>query len=189
MKSKGDLYILDFVDEFGGITIEQAKLMFYNTKYGYDTAKRRLKKLVEENYLKVAKDFLTQKNVYYSIRKPSSHKIILLDLYSKLSSLTETEVIYFEPEYTIQNKRADAMLVIKSSGVAKMLLVEVDINNKTKEDKYLNIYNSGELQSKYGAFPLIVIIEKQSIRKRKIKKMPFSVIRFCYEMKDIEKIV
>lgn len=44
-----DNNIMQFIEEFGGITIYQASKIFFNAaKYGNDIARKRLKKLAEQ---------------------------------------------------------------------------------------------------------------------------------------------
>lgn len=188
MKPKYDNDILDFVNEFGGITIEQANKIFFRTKYGYDTAKRRLRKLKEEGFLKVSKDFLTQKNVYYTYKKPSSHKIMLLNLYAEMINL-EVEIVHFENEFKLLDKKADALFVTKYKGIAKIILVEIDINNKTKDTKYKKIFESGEVQKVYGTFPIILIVDKTPIRKTKREKVGYKIERIDYSLEGLKKVI
>ncbi|WP_454053583.1 hypothetical protein [Clostridium sp. Marseille-Q7071] len=188
MKPRHDSDILEFIDEFGGITIEQANKIFFRTKYGYDTAKRRLKKLKEEGLLKVDKDFLTQKNVYYTHKKPSSHTVLLLNIYAEFRSL-EVEIVHFEKEFKILNKRADAMMVVKHKSVAKILLVEIDINNKTKDNKYQKLFETGEVQKAYGTFPIVLVVEKERIRKAKREKVGYKIERIDYSLEGLKKVI
>ena len=73
------LDIMDFINEHGAISIEIAKNLFYNTKYGYDTARRVLKKMEQDKLLKSDKDFVTGKKIYFLKKKISSHKLMLLN--------------------------------------------------------------------------------------------------------------
>lgn len=188
MKPKHDSDLLDFVNEFGGITIEQANKIFFRTKYGYDTAKRRLKKLKDEGLLKVDKDFLTQKNVYYTYKKPSSHTVMLLNIYAEIASL-EAEIVHFEKEFKLINKRADALFITKYKGIAKMIIVEIDINNKTKDSKYQKVFETGEIQKVYGTFPIILIVDKKPIRKTKREKVGYRIERIDYNLEGLKNVI
>ncbi|WP_291568509.1 hypothetical protein [Clostridium sp. UBA2485] len=190
MKSKYDSDILEFIDEFEGITIEQTKKLFFNTKYGYDTARRRLKKLQSEGLIKVGKDYLTQKDVYYIVRKPSSHTVMIMNVYAELYSMG-VEIVYFQRGFKVCDKRSDALMIVKYKGIAKMILLEIDINNRTKDDKYQAAFKQGEIQRKYGTFPIVLVAEKERIRKGKNEKIEigYKLVRTSYTLEGIKQII
>lgn len=182
-----DNQILQFVEQYGGITIQQAHKLFFNTKYGYDTARRRLKALYQEGYLKADRDFLSDRLIYYKTKKLSSHSILLLDFYSELVS-RGAEVVLFKREFKASNTRADGFIIFKYKNIAKMLLVEIDINNRTKVDKYKKCYSEGYFQKQFGAFPVVVIVGKEK-RKEEIKGIGYKIIRMNYSFDDIGVIL
>lgn len=180
-----DNKILEFVNEYGGITIQQAFKLFFNTKYGYDTARRRLKLLHEAGFLKVDRDFTTDLKIYYKNKKPSSHSIILLNFYTELIN-KGAEVILFQREFKVIGARADAVIIYKIHGVGRIILVEVDLQHKTKITKYEKCFESKYFQQKYNTFPMIVLIEKRQRAEREKKEGKYKVIRLGYRMEDIE---
>jgi hypothetical protein len=187
MLTSKDNKILEFVNEYGGITIQQAHKLFFNTKYGYDTARRRLKLLEEAEFIKVSRDFVTDLKIYYTHKKPSSHSIILLNFYCELIS-KGAEVILFQREFKVIGARADALIIYKINGLGKIILVEVDLQHKTKISKYDKCFESKYFQQKYNTFPLIVIIEqRQRAEKREEKK--YRVIRIGYGYNNIERVL
>lgn len=189
MLTDTDNKIIEFVELYGGITINQASNIYFNTKYGYDTARRRLKALFDNGYLKADRDFLSDKLVYYTHKKPSSHQVLLLDFYSKLMSLG-AEVLSFKREYKVFNTRADGMMIFKHRDKAKIILIEIDINNKTKVDKYQKAYESLELQSKFGTFPIVVIVsrkERKDIKERRGEG--YKMVNVDYKFNGIELLL
>lgn len=89
MITKRDRELLKFIDEYGYITIEQAKVLFFNDKNlgtGYEMARRRLSMLVDEKQIKVAKLQANNKNIYYGLydSKPSYHNVTVVDCLCKL---------------------------------------------------------------------------------------------------------
>lgn len=161
------LDVLDFINEHGSISIEIAKNLFYNTKYGYDTARRVLKKLEQVKILKSDKDFVTSKKIYYTKQKISSHKLMLLRFYSELIALG-AEVVEFQKEYKAYNKISDGLIVYKYAGEMKIILIEVDINNKTKPKKYEDLYKSNYYQNLIGTFPRVFVIDKNAESRKKV---------------------
>lgn len=183
------LDILNFVEEHGAITIDIAKELFYNTQYGYDSSRRALKSLVSANYLNISKDFVTGKNIYYSKKSISSHKLMLLRLYSRIISIG-AEVIEFKKEYKANNYISDGLIIYKFNGKIKIVLVEVDINNKTKESKYVEIYESGYYQRTFGTFPRIMVIDKNAeARKKKKGEKRINFEYIDYEFRGVENIL
>lgn len=191
MLTDKDYEILEFVKQYGGITINQCKSLFYNTKYGYDTAKRRLRALHQEGYLKADRDFLSNKIIYYNYKKLSSHSILLLDFYSRLIG-EGAEVVLFKREFKTPGARADGFVIFKYKNTAKMLLVEVDINNRTKIDKYKRCYEEGYFQKQFGAFPVVMIVEKKKKEKEKKegnKEIKYKVVKMDYSYSDLSVII
>ena len=76
--------IMEFVQEHKKITVDMCKILFYNTKFGYDSARRALTSLNKNGYLKVGYDFVTDKKVYYINKKLRSHDLMLLSLYTSI---------------------------------------------------------------------------------------------------------
>ncbi|MBP3915927.1 hypothetical protein [Clostridium sp.] len=190
MLSNNYLDILNFVNEYGGITIDIAANIFYQSKFGYDNARRALRKLKDTNYLKVKRDFLTDKLVYYNKKAISSHRVMLLKAYSKLMYYG-AEILTFIPEYKTGYGNADGLIIYKINGIIKAMVIEVDINNKTNLIKYDKIYSSQHFQEKIGTFPKVLIIDKE-IDKRKKKdssKRNYIVNYINYEMEDLYNFI
>ena len=180
--------ILEFVEEYGGISIDIGKNLFYNTQYGYDSSKRALRKLYKANYLKVDTDFLTDKKIYYKTKPLSSHKLMLLSLYSTFVKLG-AKVIKFYREKPFDGVRSDGFIVYKINGIAKMMLLEIDINNRTKIDKFQKVYSDGLFQSKFRAFPKVLIVNRNGNPYKTKKKISYQNIYVDYKFTDLEKII
>lgn len=184
MLTEKDSKILAFVNEFGGITISQASKLFYKAKYGNDLARKRLKILADRKYLKFAKDWCSNQRIYYIDKKPSSHAVVLLNLYVELVK-TGVEVLQFVREYKIPGYcRPDGFLILKYKNKGKLLFVEVDMQNKTNLEKYQKLYDTQLFQREYGNFPEVVIIA--ATNNYDIKKYPFSVKILNYKLENLE---
>lgn len=166
-----------FVEQHGSITIDIAKNLFYNTKYGYDSSRRALTKLCKEGYFKVTTDFLTDKKVYYRSKPVSSHRLMLISLMSSFVKLG-AEIIDFKIEYKCDNMISDGMLIYKHNNTAKIILIEIDINNKTKEQKYEQLFATNQFQNSIGCFPRVFIIDKNL--KLREKKRPTGNVEYVY---------
>jgi hypothetical protein len=161
-----DLEIVKFVMDNGSITAKQAhKIFFHYTKQGKlinqgeIIARRRLKKLADAKELLVLEDWKTNQKIYYLKKKPSVHTIKCLDFYSELI-FQGAEILQFKRELKLHKCTPDAFIAFKINGKGKMILLEIDLYNKTNPTKYEPIYNNQEFQKKYGIFPLVVIVSK-----------------------------
>lgn len=95
--------------------------MFFHS---YDTAKRRLRQLKENNFLKCAIHPVLNKKIYYIKRITSYHSIIVNHIYR------------VQKEFKIDKYKVDVLLVLRDKTI---VIIEVDIFNRTSKEKYLNI--------------------------------------------------
>lgn len=132
--------------------------MFFHS---YDTAKRRLRQLKENNFLKCAIHPVLNKKIYYIKRITSYHSIIVNHIYR------------VQKEFKIDKYKVDVLLVLRDKTI---VIIEVDIFNRTSKEKYLNIKKV--MKSKKLEFKMLIV------EKRKNKNS------FCEEIliDDIEKI-
>lgn len=188
MLTNRDNLILQFIEQYGGITIKQAsKLFFREAKYSDDIARKRLKKLAENEELKYDKDWVTNQRVYYTKKKPSSHSLVLLNLYAEIIG-AGADVIEFEKEYKIDNVcRPDGFIIFSYNGKGKMAFVEVDMQNKTNLEKYRKLYDTQLFQKEYGTFPEVIIL--CSNRNYDIKGYPFSIKLLDYKLTDLKQSI
>lgn len=168
-----DQKVLNFVEQFGSITINQTRKMFYNTqKYGYDIARRRLKKLVTHNKLRVSRDLTGNENVYYTDKKLSYHDLLVLDYYASLI-YNGSKIVYFKQKQPWLNGKivSDAYCCYVIGNKVFFNILEVVRTHGIDKDKYMNLFKSGEPQrfnsaiyEKLGGdtineFPRIVVVD------------------------------
>ena len=161
-----DVDIINFIEKVKGATIEQIQIMFFPS---YDTAKRRLRALKENNFLKCAIHPVLNKKIYYIKRLPSYHSIII----NHVCILLKDKIYRVQKEFKIDKYKVDALLVLKDKTI---VILEVDIFNRTTKEKYINIKKV--MDSKRLKFKMLIV------EKRKNKN------GFCEEIliDDIEKI-
>jgi len=159
-----DIEIINYLEEFKGATIEQiAKLYF---KGSYEASKKRLKVLETSKEIKGCMHHMINKKVYYLIKIPSYHRIITNEI--RIILLQNVEVISFKYEAKINKYKIDALCVYKKTELA-ILLIEVDIYNRTKSEK---IQIAGkDIKMKTGIEPTILIICLYGRRERENKKI------------------
>lgn len=162
MLMQRDREILRFVEEHGSITINQCSRMFYsNTNHSYDLARKRLKKIFEMcDELKEGTNIYTKEKIYFYNKKPSPHNVYILDFYSHLIQYNVKVLEYKrEPQWMGGKYRSDAFFKIRDiNGKIRILCLEVDFTSNTRMEKYVDIFNSNEIQNIYGGFPMIVIM-------------------------------
>lgn len=161
--SDRDKLILNFIEQYGGITINQAANMFFSKyKYGYDQARRRLRTMYQN---KVVKRFKADTNseVQYYFNKPNSiHKSKLLDVYTTLNNIGN--VVEFQRELKIGNRKIDGFIEFEVEDQECIstypLIIEVDYTHNTSLEKLKEIYYSNYFQADYDSFPSVLVIKK-----------------------------
>lgn len=184
-----DKDILRFVEKYGGITIYQcAKMYFKNAKHSYDLARKRLKKIYDMGLLKYYTNKMTDERVYYIDRKLSPHDIYVYNFYAELIYYDAVihEFIH-EPRWMGNKYRSDGFFKFSFNGIMRIACVEVDLTHNTNFDKYIEIYESNEIQEKYGGFPMIVVINDEAIE---YSNDYFDVVALDYKLNKFnEKIL
>ncbi|MFT8312931.1 MAG: hypothetical protein ABF633_01605 [Clostridium sp.] len=169
MLTKRDKDILIYLEKHKAITIMQSYRIFFNDcKFGYDVARKRLKKLEDMEVLKSYKNQLTDEKIYYTEQKISAHDLYVLDFYSLLVFNNCKNIEFkIQPRYLKDMIRPDAFFKFEFNGNLYFILLEVDLTHSSmpKMQTYERLYRSQELQEQcYGTFPLIVIMGTHNIK-------------------------
>jgi hypothetical protein len=161
-----DRDILNFVYDNGGITIYQCAKMFFNdSKHSYTLARKRLKKIYEMGLLKYTTHKLSNERVYCMDKKLGDHAIFLLNVYATFVE-SGCKILEFnkEPRWMVSDEhpqgkyRSDGFFKVEYNGKKRIYCVEIDITHPTNVEKYEDIFNSKEIQNKYGGFPMIIVV-------------------------------
>ncbi|SHF15837.1 hypothetical protein [Caloramator proteoclasticus] len=154
-----DTKIINFINECGGATIEQIQKLFFPS---YDMSANRLKILVDNKFLKVKIHPILGKKVYYTKKMPSFHSLCITDIMIQLKD----EIKFMQREYKIKNNYVDCIFVLNSG---KIIILEVDIYNRTKESKIKSVLEALE---QTGATVEVWIVGKGK-RREKIKNVKY----------------
>ena len=127
-----DIKIINFIEKNKGATIEQLQQLFFPS---YDFASRRLKKLSDNNFLKVKIQPTLGKKVYYLKRAPSFHALVINDIAIQLQG----KIKFMDREYKIKNYLVDSIFILKTG---KIIICEIDIYNRTSDKKIDNILDA-----------------------------------------------
>ncbi|MDO6355253.1 hypothetical protein Q3V94_09295 [Caloramator sp. CAR-1] len=188
MITEKDLQILEFVWQYGSITINQAYQMFFsNAAFGRDMARKRLKKLNDIGLLNktILAQGLTNELIYYKERPVSPHKLILLNLYAALK-FYGAKINEFKMEYKVGNVRPDAFISFDYKDYTIIAFVEVVLTHQVNYKAYEELKNTGQLQNELGTFPLLVVIannpEHYTGKNLKVKYLDYKLKNIHQEL-------
>lgn len=192
-----DREIIKFVEEYGSITINQcSKIFFRVNKHAYYQARKRLKQLSNEGYLKRYRKDTKSEVIYYLDKKLSIHDLKVLDVYAELTALG-AKIKDFKTEYTIptgkKEYRADALIEFEHDGYFYPLMVEVDYTHFTGEKKLTDVYYSNYFQDKYkdldnNIFPTILIV-RPVLSTGNMLKVQYNVVYTDFNLSTIAQIL
>jgi len=186
-----DRQIIEYINEHKAITIKQASRLFFNgAKCKYDRARKRLKQLEEQNVLQSYINKINNEKVYFLDKKLSAHDLYVLELYSLLIE-SNCEILEFktQPLYLKKQIRPDAFIKFRHDNLIYLIFVEVDLTHFTSLNKYQTyemLYRTEELQSKYGTFPIIVVVGDNPIE---YESCNFDIVYLKFKDINIHKIL
>ncbi|MGK0468950.1 hypothetical protein [Clostridium sp.] len=152
-----DVNIISFIEKNQGATIEQIQRLFFP---GYVVAANRLKILSDNKFIKVQVHPILGKKVYYFKKMPSFHSLVITDVVI----LLKDKLDFMQREYKIKNHQVDCIFILKGG---KIIILEVDIFNRTKDKKIDEIISAlGETKAMFE----FCIITKHEVRENKKKK-------------------
>lgn len=188
MITEKDLQILDFIRQYGSITINQAYQMFFsNATFGRDMARKRLKKLHDIGFLNktILQQGLTNELVYYKERPASPHKLILLNLYAALK-FYGAKINEFRLEYKVGNIRPDAFLSFDYKDYTILAFVEIVLTHQVNYKAYEELKSTNQLQAELGTFPLLIVVsnnaEKYEGKQLKVKYLDYKMKNVFQEL-------
>lgn len=193
MLTDRDRAIYHHIEKYNFASIEQIeKAFFKEQKYSYDIARRRLNKLVSNDYLKCSRNFITNQNIYYidsQYRKVSLHSMLLMDYYVELLHCNAGVVSFEKEKEWLDGKiRSDGFCIYDFNGYRFYNLIEVNAShNKLNLEKYESLFNSGELQKAYGVFPTIILIDDIN-HKNEPTLQSMEVIHLDFNLSDFAKV-
>lgn len=192
MITERDRMILKHIDEHGFITLKEAcDIAYQSIGYGYDYARRRFKKLIEWEMIKVKKSYILGVNIYYidsAFCNPSYHRVLLYDYYCKLiGSGAEIEVFKKEKEWCDGKVRSDALCIYTFGGSRFYNLVEVNVSrNKLNLKRFEKMIPEFQQEFNIDITPTMVLID--DTKHKVYDTNEFSIVRVNYDMSNISEI-
>lgn len=200
-----DHIMLRHIEEFKSITIKQCQKIFYNTQnYGYDIARKRLKKMSNYGKVKVARDSVTNQNVYYLDKKLSYHDILLMDYYAELIS-SGVKIIRFDIKKEWMNGQiiSDGFCAYSLGNNIYYNIIEVNVTHfpiNEEKDKYNKLFESKEahyecdmIYKKIGGdssfvFPRFILIDDMTHRNEFKINDEIEVYQLDHKLNEFNKI-
>ena len=139
MLTNRDLEILEWIDKYKVISVEQARYIFF--RGSYEAARRRLSILEKDKMIKSYTSRATKQKVYYIDKKISDHDLYILDYLKELKKAGCNIVdIKIKPQYLNGVMIADAFVKFKFYKYTFNTILEVDFQHPTEEIKINTLY-------------------------------------------------
>ena len=161
MLTKRDKEILNWIQEYDILTINQAKSLFFNNVY--DNARRRLRVLEQQEIINsyICKD--SKQKVYFIDKKRSQHDIYVVDFIAKLITLG-CSILEFKlkPHYLNGDLIPDAFIKFSKDDDLYLVFLEVDYKHATELLKfkalYERLYREKDNHAEFlNTFPIVVV--------------------------------
>lgn len=189
-----DRDIINFIYNVGFASISNIHYTFFmHCKYGYDIARKRLKKIYDNgNYLRKFMNVETNEIVYIptdsKLRSISIHNMKCLDYICKLKQLG-CEIIDMELEPVFVNIKPDAYISFKFDGYMYFQLLEVELRHNFVDMERFKGEEVVEsiLERTNGVAPTIVIVQDTNVDYTKKNTSEFDIVQMKSKMTDIAK--
>lgn len=194
MITKRDRKIINFIEDYGCITIKQCGDMFFsNNKSCYDGARLRLKEIERtKSYIKHIFNAETKEKVYIPINSKAKnfkkHKLLVIDYITSLKKMGVT-FARIDLEYDLGGVKPDAFLIFKFNNKVYFQLLEVQLSHKLVD---INRYNSVKVKiaketKKHR--PAIIIVQNTKYDYNKNNTTGFNVIKINTKLEELARVV
>lgn len=185
MLTARDRMMLQHIKSYKGITITQAYRIFYkDMSYGMDYARKRLKTLYEQGFIKYKTDRVTRKRVYYSDRAFREHDMYIMDFYSWIV-FHGGEILDYRPNGKVGTCYSDGYFLFKYQGHIYPYFLEVNLYCKADMKKYEKYFLTGEIQKELnGKFPIVAVVDDN---EKVYKSKNFNTVQIGYDMDDFAR--
>ena len=148
-------------------------------------AQKRLKMLVDNDYIRCFRETVWEQNLYYSRQRPRNwkHKIVFSQLLGKLKQL-DLEVLKYKSAYKIANIIADGLIIIRVNEEVKIYFVEIERTKKLNTDKYIELYYSRSYKEFFPVMPSILLITDNNYKEDTI----LDIVKVDYNLNNLKNI-
>ena len=189
-----DREIIDHIYQFEFATINQiAKIFCRDQKFGYDIARRRLKKIITQgDYMKSIRNSETNELIFVpidsKIKKISKHDVLLMNYYTELIGLG-VEIEVFEKEKQFKNMFVDAFCVLKFGGYRLYQLVEIQLRHDFVDMTRFKDAVPSIVSNTSNYYPKIVIVQDTKHDYSNENETEMEVVMLKTDLKDIAKVL
>lgn len=156
MVTERDLRLLEHLQRVRAMTSRQASLILCPTASQREKiARRRLKALYDEGYIKRTRNHLGEHYVYYVGRKMKNwaHALKVTDFYIRYYPAIKRWIL----EPIIGPIRADALAEIQIHSKRFLVAYEAEIGGLANIEKYEKLFLSGLWKNVLPVFPIVVV--------------------------------
>ena len=189
-----DRDIINFIQDIGFLTIEQAgKLFFTDSKVSYDLARNRLKKLIKQDlYIKAIRNTETKQLLYVpkesKLKRVSKHDLLVLDYLAELKCLgCEVEAVEVEKDFG--GIIPDAYVRFIFNGYRYHQLLEIELRHDYVDINRFNKVKDKILQETNNILPTIVIVQDTNKDYSIDNKTDMEVVQLRTNLNDIAKVL
>ena len=191
MITRRDKDILIYIEKYGAITINQAKILFFNNRY--DNARRRLRLLEQQEILKSYTLSENKEKVYYVDRKMSFHDILVLNYIVKLKELgCNVLEVKIKPRYLKNALIPDLFVKFEYNNDIYLTFLEVDYKHQTEflkfKSLYERLYREKEEHDEFlGTFPIVVVANLNATIR--YNSLNFSTVWTSLEYEKLDELL
>lgn len=185
MLTARDRKMMQHIELYKGITIPQAyRIFFKDMVYGMDYARKRLKILNQQGFIKYKTDRVTKRRVYYTNKAFREHDMYIMDFYSWIV-FDGGEILEYCPNRKVAANYSDGYFKFKFQGHIYPYFLEVNLYNKADMKKYEDYFLLGEIQKELnGKFPIVAVVDDN---EKVYKSKNFNTVQINYDMGEFER--
>lgn len=191
-----DRKIIDFIESIGFTSIKNiADMFFVDCKYGYDLARKRLKKIYDcGRYIKKFNNSETNETIYVPInsklKNVSLHSMRVLEYICKLKCLN-CDILEVEIEPVFDSIKPDAYICFKFNGYIYFQLLEVQLRHDYVNIKKFKKQDTIDaiLERTNNVIPKIIIVQDTRKDYNENNDTDFEILQLDLTMKDIAKVI
>lgn len=179
-----DNQIIDFIKSVGIADTETICKIFFNS--GLRTCQIRLKKLVEENYIKrIDRATFLDQHIFYVDKKPMQikHKLLFSKFVGELKELGAT-IVKIKCPLRVGNIIADGFIAYELNGENKIAFIEIELSKYFNLKKYEELYYSKKWKEMFPTFPSVIVVSDKKVDK----STRFTVIDIKTNFEDMKNI-